>query len=163
MDRITRVDQNKWRIASSETCWKVHEENPVAWQGFLRCDPRQEHSSVAQLPTGPQRRSVDGRQADVFLRFEVGSSGAGQSSSEVLSFRVVRVNWFQRSHHARSLLGIQREQAEFGYKCVLDVASDSQCVIGHSRFRGHSVASQWLRTPPPSEKHLRWYPSRDLL
>ena len=36
----TRVDQNKWRIASSETFWKVHEENPVAWQGFLRCDPR---------------------------------------------------------------------------------------------------------------------------
>ena len=23
----TRVDHNRWRIASSETCWKVHEES----------------------------------------------------------------------------------------------------------------------------------------
>ena len=95
-----RLCLRSWRLASSETCWKILEESPVAWQGFLRCDPRQEHSSVAQLPTGPRRRSVDGRQADVFLRLEVGSSAARQSSSEVLSFRVVRVNWFQRSQQS---------------------------------------------------------------
>ena len=91
---------------------------------------------------GPRRRSRDGVQAEVSLRLEVGSPAVVQRSSDVSHFRVVRVNWFQRSHRARSSLGIQRELTEFGSKCVLDSASDSQCVIGHSRLRGHSVASK---------------------
>ena len=39
-------------------------------------------------------------------------------------------------------LGIQSGLRELGSKCVLDVASDSKCVIDHSRLRGHSVASK---------------------
>ena len=56
---------------------------PLAWQGLTFCDPRPRALlSCAAACRGVGHRSLDGRQADVFLRLEVASSVARQRSSE---------------------------------------------------------------------------------